>query len=65
MPANFDEQVKMVRHQTIMKEPKREPVAVLGHQVKKCAPIIVIGENCFSIVTSIHQVEASFLGPLQ
>ena len=48
-----------------MKEPKRKPVAVLGHQVKKRAPIIVIGEYRSPIVPTIHEVEATFFGPLQ
>ena len=63
--TQFDQQVEVIRHQTIMKESKREPVAVLGHQVKERAAIIVISENRFAIVPSILEVEASFLGPLQ
>jgi hypothetical protein len=48
-----------------MKEPKRESVAVLGHQAKKCDPIIVIGENRFTIVSTIYEMETAFFGPLQ
>jgi hypothetical protein len=48
-----------------MKEPKRESVAVLCSQTKKCVPIIVIGEHRFTIVSTIYEMETAFFGPLQ
>jgi hypothetical protein len=62
--GQFDKQVEMIAHQTIMEQPEPNAVAVARHQLNECSTIPVIGEHRFAIVASVHEVKASFFRPL-
>jgi hypothetical protein len=47
-----------------MQEPEAEAVAIALHQVEECATILLVREDRFPIVAPVHQMKASFLGPL-
>jgi len=57
--------MEMIAHQTIMEEPEPHAVAVARYQLNECSTIVVIGEDRFAIVPSVHEVKASFFRPLQ
>jgi hypothetical protein len=44
-------------------ESEPNPVAVARHQLNECSTILVIGEDRFAIVASVHEVKASFFRP--
>jgi hypothetical protein len=63
--GQFDKQMEMIAHQTVMQEPEPNAVAVARHQLNECSTILVIGKHRFAIVASVHEVKASLFRPLQ
>ncbi len=49
--------MEVIAHQTIMEEPEPNAVAVARHQLIECSTILVIGEDRFAIVASVHEVK--------
>ncbi len=52
--------MEVIAHQTIMEEPEPNAVAVARHQLNECSTILVIGEDRFAIVASVHEVKRWF-----
>ncbi len=48
-----------------MEEPEPHAVAVARHQLNEYSTILVIGEDRFAIVASVHQAKAGFFIPLR
>jgi hypothetical protein len=55
----------MIGHEAIVVEAETEAVGVASDQVKEGAAILVIGENRRAVMTAVHDVIASFSGPVQ